>query len=139
MPDDDSRHTAEFLRVKALAERGVVSAQHSLGFMYVNGQGVPRNDELGVAWYRMAASSGLEQAQYNLGVMYQKGQGVPQDPVQAVYWYRQAAEQGYAPAQYNLGWLYAKGQGVATDVQQAMHCSHWRPSRAMPAPSTTSA
>ena len=44
--------------------------------MYVNGQGVPRNYELAVAWYRMAANAGLEQAQYNLGVMYQKGQGV---------------------------------------------------------------
>ena len=56
------RHTAEFLRVKGLAERGVASAQHSLGFMYVNGQGVPQNYELAVAWYRMAAASGLEQA-----------------------------------------------------------------------------
>ena len=61
--ETDARHTAEFLRVKALAERGVATAQHSLGFMYVNGQGVPRNFELAVAWYRMAASSGLEQAQ----------------------------------------------------------------------------
>ena len=92
MPDQasvsglESRHTAEFLRVKALAERGVATAQHSLGFMYVNGQGVPRNYELAVAWYRMAASSGLEQAQYNLGVMYQKGQGVEQDLGQALYW-----------------------------------------------------
>src|SRR5437764_9162360 len=91
-----ANHTAEFLRVKALAERGVASAQHSLGFMYVNGQGVPRNYELAVAWYRMAASGGLEQAQYNLGVMYQKGQGVAQDLAQAVHWYGLAASQGYA-------------------------------------------
>ena len=60
--DAQERHTAEFLRVKGLAERGVAQAQHTLGFMYVNGQGVARNYELAVAWYRMAASSGLEQA-----------------------------------------------------------------------------
>ncbi|HEX9172359.1 MAG TPA: SEL1-like repeat protein, partial [Telluria sp.] len=50
----DSLHTAEFLRLKALAERGVANAQHSLGFMYFNGQGVAQNFELAVAWYRMA-------------------------------------------------------------------------------------
>jgi TPR repeat protein len=94
MPDavgQEGLHSAEYLRVKALAERGVASAQHSLGFMYVNGQGVPRNDALAVSWYRLAAGAGLAQAQYNLGVMYQKGQGVPADPAQAVAWYRQAA------------------------------------------------
>ena len=42
MPDTAALHTAahytaEFLRVKALAEKGVASAQHTLGFMYVNG------------------------------------------------------------------------------------------------------
>ena len=66
----EPHYTAEFLRVKGMAERGVPSAQHSLGFMYANGQGVAQNYELAVAWYRMAASADLELAQYNLGVMY---------------------------------------------------------------------
>ena len=93
MPDTPS-YSAEFLRVKALAERGVAEAQHSLGFMYVNGQGVAQSDELAVSWYRLAAASNLAQAQYNLGVMVQKGQGVEQDFTLAAHWYERAASQG---------------------------------------------
>ena len=64
-------HTVEFLRTKGLAERGIASAQHSLGFMYVSGQGVAQDFALAVEWYLKAANAGLEHAQYNLGVMYQ--------------------------------------------------------------------
>ena len=113
--------SAEFLRVKGLAERGEAHAQHSLGFMYVNGQGVAQDFEQAVAWYRLAAGAGLERAQYNLGLLYQKGQGVARDDGQAVHWYQQSALKGYAAAQYNLGWLFAKGQGVAQDSGQAMY------------------
>ena len=43
VPDPGAgRHSAEFLRIKAQAERGVAAAQHQLGFMYVTGQAVPR-------------------------------------------------------------------------------------------------
>src|SRR5471032_602119 len=134
-----STYTAEFLRVRALAERGVANAQHSLGFMYFNGQGVEQSYEQAVAWYRLAATAGLEHAQYNLGVMYQKGQGVALDYHESARWYRLAAEQGYAAAQYNLGWLYAKGQGIAQDSHQACGGSARRPSRATPARKTISA
>jgi len=80
-------YVAEFLRVRQLAERGVANAQHSLGFMYFNGQGVAQSYELAVAWYRQAANAGLEHAQYNLGVMFQKGQGVDIDFTEAAHWY----------------------------------------------------
>ena len=85
-------YTAEFLRVKQQAERGIANAQHSLGFMYFNGQGVAQSYELAVVWYRQAAMQGLEHAQYNLGVMFQKGQGVEQNYEEAAAWYKLAAE-----------------------------------------------
>ena len=91
-------HSAQFLRIKALASNGVVAAQHRLGFMYFNGDGVARNLELALHWYQRAAYSGLDIAQYNLGVIYQRGQGVPQDDQLAVHWYTLAAEQGYPAA-----------------------------------------
>jgi TPR repeat protein len=56
--NNGSTYTAEFLRVKGLAERGVANAQHSLGFMYFNGQGVAQSFELAVVWYRQAAQAG---------------------------------------------------------------------------------
>ena len=60
------------------AEQGDASAQHSLGFMYAYGYGVPQDHKAAVKWYRLAAEQGDASAQLNLGVMYEKGRGVPQ-------------------------------------------------------------
>ena len=103
--------TAQSL-LRPLATQGDAWAQTSLGFMYLNGQGVPRDDKEAIRWYRLAAAQGYALAQYNLGVMYNNGQGVPQDDKEAVRWYRLAAAQGNAEAQYNLGLMYATGRGV---------------------------
>ena len=111
-------HTA-FTGFKKLAEQGNTSAQNNLGFMYYNGQGVPKDEQQAVAWYRKAAEQGYAMAQSNLGLMYYKGQGVPKDDQQAVVWFRKAAEQGHARTQYNLGVMYRDGQGVLKDDQMA--------------------
>ena len=104
---------------RALALQGDASSQYNLGWMYANGQGVPKDDQQAVFWYRKAADQGHAKAQYNLGFMYAKGEGVPKDDQQAVSWYRKAADQGNASAQYNLGLMYAKGEGVPKDDQLA--------------------
>ena len=119
----DRRHTAEFLRVKALAERGVASAQHSLGFMYVNGQGVPQKLRAG----RGLVPHGRQRGPRTGPV--QPRRDVPEGPGRGARTIGQAAalvparrpSRAMRPAQYNLGWLYAKGQGVPADVHQAMH------------------
>src|SRR5438034_748246 len=105
------------LRVRA--EQGNVDAQFDLGFMYQNGDGVPKDSAQAVRWYRKGAQQGLADAQYNLGVTYYTGNGVPKDSAQAVQWYRRAAEQGYAKAQYNLGLLYRNGDGVPKELVTA--------------------
>jgi hypothetical protein len=87
--------------------------------MYANGQGVPKDDQQAVAWYRKAAEQGNAMAQFNLGNMYANGQGVPKDDQQAVAWFRKAAEQGNDRAQFSLGLMYDNGQGVPKDEQQA--------------------
>ena len=102
-----------------LAEQGDASAQFALGFMYDNGEGVPKDASQAVTWYRKAAEQGDAKAQFNLGFMYANGEGVPKDASQAVTWYRKAAEQGVAQAQFNLGVMYANGEGVPKDYVQA--------------------
>ncbi len=108
-----------FAGFKKLAEQGDAGAQNNLGQMYVNGRGVPKDEQQAVVWYRKAAEQGHASAQLNLGAMYATGQGVPKDEQQAVAWYRKAAEQGHALAQYGLGLMYAYGQGVPKDEQMA--------------------
>ena len=73
------------------AEQGDADAQHSLGVMYHNGEGVPQDYAEAVKWYRLAAEQGFAVAQLNLVFMYYNGEGVPQDYVQAHKWSNLAA------------------------------------------------
>ena len=77
-----------------MAEKGQVLAQFNLGNMYVNGDGVPKNDVEAVKWYRLAAEQGNADAQYNLGNMYSNGVGVPQNYVKSYVWLSVATAQG---------------------------------------------
>jgi len=108
-----------FTGFKNLAEQGHTLAQFNLGVAYFNGDGVPKDDQQAVVWWRKAAEQGEVMAQYSLGLMYANGQGVPKDYQQAAVWYRKAAEQGNANAQFNLGVMYIPGQGVHKDEQSA--------------------
>jgi TPR repeat protein len=104
---------------RPLADRGDAEAQHSLGLMYLRGQGLPQDDAEAVKWFRKAAEQGHAGAQHNLGLSYTRGQGVPHDGVEAVKWCHKAAEQGIVEAQYSLGLRYAEGQGVRKNIVQA--------------------
>ena len=69
-----------------LAEKGDASAQHFLGKMYENGEGVRRDSAEAARWFRLAAEQGHTGAQFYLGGMYASGNGVPRDYVQAYMW-----------------------------------------------------
>ena len=95
--------------------------QYNLGYKYKTGDGMPKDFQQAVYWYRKAAEQGYAPAQNNLGYAYQHGEGVSKDVQQAVYWYRKSAEQGNVSGQYNLGYCYKYGEGVAKDMQQAVY------------------
>ena len=63
-------YATAFKQFRALAERGNAKAQHNLGVMYAEGQGVPRDYAEAMKWYRLAAEQGVARAQSNLGAMY---------------------------------------------------------------------
>ncbi|MGC2420781.1 MAG: tetratricopeptide repeat protein [Candidatus Acidiferrales bacterium] len=102
------------------AEKGDAVAQKNLGVLYHNGQGVPQNDALAVAWSRKAAEQGNTDAENNLASAYYLGQGVAQDYAQALHWYREAAGQGNTLAENSLGAMYHNGQGVQKDDAEAV-------------------
>ena len=104
-----------------LAEQGDVEAQHSLGIIYANGQGVPQNYELALKWYQKAARQGHAEAQNDLGHLYFSGAGVSQNYEEALKWFQKAARQGYARAQHNIGVMYYHGQGVAQNYREAFY------------------
>ena len=102
------------------AEEGDAGAQFSLGVMYYEGEGVPKDESRAFEWFQKAAAQGYSNAQFNLGWMYAKGEGVSKDATKAVEWYQKAAAQGQTDAQFNLGVMYAKGEGVPKDATKAV-------------------
>jgi TPR repeat protein len=97
--------------IRNAAEQGNAAAQFNLGELYLNGDGVSRDDTQAVAWFRKAAEQGNAPAQFNLGMMYANGRGVPRDDVQAVVWFRKAAEQGLDAARSELESKKAQDRG----------------------------
>jgi TPR repeat protein len=74
-----------------LAEKGSSAAQLFVGFMYDNGQGVPKDNAAAADWYREAAERDNMVAQVRLAIMYRDGRGVPEDRVKAWAWAGMAA------------------------------------------------
>jgi uncharacterized protein len=98
--DDDLERAKQSLeQVRKQGERGDISAQFALGFMYQNGKvlGVPQDYTEAARWYRMAADQGDYAAMHELGLMYFDGKGVPQDYATAYMWLDLAAAR--SPAQ----------------------------------------
>jgi len=110
--------------LKERAQQGNAEAQFNLGVCYANGEGVAKDWDEAVKWWRKAAEQGDADAQKNLGNSYYQGEGVAKDAVEAVKWYRKAAEQGNADAQKNLGNSYYQGEGVAKDAVEAVKWYH---------------
>ena len=82
-----------------LAEQGFAKAQHNLGVLYYNGEGIPQDRVTqdyaeAVRWYRKAAEQGIAGSQFSLGFMYDNGLGVAQDHAEATRWFREASERG---------------------------------------------
>lgn len=104
---------------RSLAENGDLASQDSLGSMYFQGLGVPKDYREAYKWYRLGAEQGWAKAQFNLGSMYFDGLGVPQDYREAFKWYHLSAGQGFSLAQITLGLMYNIGQGVPQDYIRA--------------------
>jgi Sel1 repeat len=102
--------TIEEMRIEA--DKGDLESQNNLGYAYQKGDGVPKDLEEGIKWYKKAAESGYPKSQSNLGNCYLAGRGIKKDTVEAVKWLEKAASQGYPKAQYNLAHLYETGCGV---------------------------
>jgi len=104
--------------VRRQARSGLPAAQFTLAFMYLVGDGVPKNGAEEIRWYR-AASTQHARAAFILSLMYQAGEGVPQNPGESFRLMRIAAEKGDVRAQYFLGTFYYQGIGTPVDHQAA--------------------
>lgn len=119
-----SNDTGALGELRAKAEKGNAYVQFSLGEMYSEGRGVPKDYAEAVKWFRKAADQGAVAAQSILGLMYASGLGVSKDDAEAVKWGRKAADQGNASGQALLGIMYREGRGVPKHDGEAVVWFH---------------
>jgi TPR repeat protein len=109
-PEKSFRLTAQ------AAEAGMRDAVLAMGWFYLNGVGVERNNEQAKRWYRKSARQGEPKAMFSLGQMaYDE-----QNHKDALVWFSRAADKGHARSLFWVGKLYWRGHGVPTDRKQAM-------------------
>jgi TPR repeat protein len=101
------------------AQKGNRNAQHMLGLMYYDGDGVKRDYTKAKIWFEKAAGQNHDSAQYMLGLIYYYGRGIKQNFGQATKWFEKAASQNHNSAQYMLGLIYYDGKGVKKNLTEA--------------------
>ena len=102
-----------------LSQNGDASAQTGLAFLYKHGQGVKRDMDQAINWFKEAAAGGNADAQNIMGLFYYSGKGVKQDFSVAAKYYLMAAEQGHVDSQFMLASLYQRGEGVEQNITEA--------------------
>ena len=95
------------------------ATKRRLGLMYLLGEGVDKNQQLGIKLVKEAAAEGDVPAEYSLGLIYRDGEGVEQDFIEARRWMTKAALQDDVLAQVYLGEMYARGEGGGQDFFKA--------------------
>ena len=78
--------------LQAAADQGHPIAQHGLGFMYLHGECVDKNEAEAAKWFEKAAEQGMAGSAMTLGMMYEQGQGVEQSQEKAQEWYKKSEE-----------------------------------------------
>lgn len=101
-------------------------SHYSLGKMYLEGKGVPKDVKTAEKWFVSGAELGDADQQWLLGVKYDMGKEplsgceFIEDQKAAVEWFKKAAEQGHLKALNSLGYMYMEGRGVEKSWATAM-------------------
>jgi TPR repeat protein len=101
--------SSNFLETKSRAEAGDAEAQHKLGFMYKNGQGVEQDFKEAVKWWQKAAEQGDILAETYAQMLLKEHPELQQNPKKRGEFAETSkvkAEAGDAEAQFNLGNKY---------------------------------
>jgi TPR repeat protein len=104
---------------RAAARQGYVPAYGHLGWLYLHGEGVPKNTDLAKATFEKGAAAGSPPALSGLGFMYLYGVGVQTNYALARKLFEQGAAKGYAHSEYHIGLFHDWGYGCSVNRQEA--------------------
>lgn len=103
------------------ATQGSAEAQFRLAQIYLFGQGVARDLDLGLKWLALSAERHYPPALLALANFKLDPRHGAYDPDDAIRLLRDAAGQGIIPAQRLLGHLYREGRVTSQDFTEALH------------------
>jgi TPR repeat protein len=97
-----------------------MEAVNYMGDLWFFGQELPKNEEMAVKCFKIAANGGNVAACYSLGWCEKHGKGTPTDYEGAVKHLRFAADAGHAHACFSLGECYESGEGTTRSMHEAI-------------------
>lgn len=92
--------------IQQAAKANYVEAEHTLGLMYINGDGVVRDYSKAFYWFTKASRANHTRALYDLGAMYKNGEYVEKNEEIAKQLYIMSANKGYVLAIKELIKIY---------------------------------
>ena len=114
----------ELRRYEMKVQGGNIQTMRQIGGLYEKGNGVPRNYQMAMLWYKRAASMGDARAMVDISALYEHGLGWPKNYRLAVPWYRLGAKAAPGRAMFHIGELFDEGRGVAKDHKAGV--AWWR-------------
>lgn len=111
---------SESLYRYAATRYGHPGAQYMLGVMYLNGEGLDKNQLVGMRWLKLASRKGFAKAQAMLGDIYLSFKGSPKHRLKGLMWHRMAEQNAAAEREEKL--LVRSGQifATASDSERAL-------------------
>ncbi len=102
------------------ADNGNSEAESKVAYLYQNGIGVRKDNEIAVQWFARAARKNYTPAQVALGNCYSVGSGVSADLEKAYTWYEKAARLEDPAGLYNAGVCHIRGLGTEVDIERGI-------------------
>ena len=101
-------------------EPGYGKANFLIGWTYLHGVGVEKNNALALQYLQKADQVASAQAAYTVAAVYFHGIGVKKSNKLVLCYMKKAHEKGFAIATYDLGLMYYFGTGVKEDTKVAL-------------------
>lgn len=115
--DQDSE---KWLSNLGAAWQGDPAGEAYIGWAYLTGTGIGRNEVEGRRWLHKAAIKGDANGQFLLAVSLANGLGGYKSEADALMWYKRAAENNHLSAQEKLGSFFKNGKVVVQDDSEAI-------------------
>lgn len=112
---DTENYKKAFTFLLPFAKQGNAEAQFKLGYILEADQGVQKNEQEALEWYKKSAKQNYLKAYRNLGLFFLNKEKYNE----AYKWFKKGAEAGNSYAQFYLGAFYAEGLGVKKDYEKA--------------------